>query len=170
MLDDLAKQHGIEKIKTIGDCYMAVAGVPDRSHTHAQKIAEFALDVQQALIEYSTTSGKEVSMRTGIHTGTVVAGIVGHSKFAYDLWGDVVNVASRMESTGEPGTIQVSDAVRIRLQDDFAFKLRGDVEIKGKGSMQTWFLTGRHEQSSQNSPANQATRSSDLGDHPGSLH
>ena len=170
MLDDLAKQHGIEKIKTIGDCYMAVAGVPDRSHTHAQEIAKFALDVQQALIEYSTTSGKEVSMRTGIHTGTVVAGIVGHSKFAYDLWGDVVNVASRMESTGEPGTIQVSDAVRIRLQDDFAFKLRGDVEIKGKGSMQTWFLTGRHEQSSQNSPANQATRPSDLGDHPDSLH
>ena len=109
-------------------------------------------------------------MRTGIHTGTVVAGIVGHSKFAYDLWGDVVNVASRMESTGEPGTIQVSDAVRIRLQDDFAFKLRGDVEIKGKGSMQTWFLTGRHEQSSQNSPANQATRPSDLEDHPCSFH
>jgi adenylate cyclase len=85
-------------------------------------------------------------MRTGIHTGTVVAGIVGTSKFSYDLWGDVVNIASRMESTSEPGYIQVSDAVHIRLQDDFTFEARGDVEIKGKGPMHTWYLTGRRDE------------------------
>ncbi len=143
LLDELAVQHGIEKIKTIGDCYMVVAGVPDRSPTHAQQIAAFALDMQQALATYSEQSGRELAMRAGMHTGTVVAGIVGTSKFAYDLWGDVVNIASRMESTSEPGQVQVSDAVRVRLQDDFAFESRGDIELKGKGSMRTWYLRGR---------------------------
>ncbi len=142
MLDELAGRHGLEKIKTIGDCYMVVAGVPDRSPTHAQQIAQFALDMQDMLSEYAERSGRSLSMRTGIHTGTVVAGIVGTSKFAYDLWGDVVNVASRMESSSEPGRIQVSDAVRVRLADDYAFQPRGDVDIKGKGSMHTWYLVG----------------------------
>ncbi len=143
LLDELARKHGVEKIKTIGDCYMVVAGVPDRNPTHAQQIAEFALDMQETLRTYAKRSGGDVAMRTGIRTGTVVAGIVGTSKFAYDLWGDVVNVASRMESTSEPGFMQVSDAVRVRLQDDYQFDERGPVEMKGKGSMNTWYLTGR---------------------------
>ncbi|MDG2307091.1 MAG: adenylate/guanylate cyclase domain-containing protein [Candidatus Binatia bacterium] len=143
LLDALAKKHKLEKIKTIGDCYMVVAGVPDRTSTHAQQIAEFALDMQETLRGYAESSGRPLRMRTGIHTGTVVAGIVGTSKFAYDLWGDVVNVASRMESTSEPGSIQVSDAVRVRLQDDYTFEERGSVELKGKGPMNTWYLTGR---------------------------
>jgi class 3 adenylate cyclase len=146
MLDELAIKHGVEKIKTIGDCYMVVAGIPDRSPTHAQQIADFALDMQRTLDEYSQRSGRTLAMRTGIHTGTVVAGIVGSSKFAYDLWGDVVNIASRMESTGEPGRIQVSDSVRVRLSDDYDFEARGDVEIKGKGTMHTWYLLGTHDQ------------------------
>ncbi len=143
LLDELAIKHSIEKIKTIGDCYMVVAGIPDRSPTHAQQIADFALDMQRTLAEYSQRSGRTLSMRTGMHTGTVVAGIVGSSKFAYDLWGDVVNIASRMESTGEPGRIQVSDSVRVRLADDYEFESRGDVDIKGKGTMHTWYLLGK---------------------------
>ena len=125
---------------------MAVAGIPDRSPIHAQKIADFALDMQEFISRYSAETGHNISMRTGIHSGTVVAGIVGTSKFSYDLWGDVVNVASRLESTGKPGIIQVSEAVRFRLEDDYTFESRGDVEIKGKGTMQTWYLTGKLEQ------------------------
>jgi class 3 adenylate cyclase/HAMP domain-containing protein len=143
LLDKLAIKHGIEKIKTIGDCYMVVAGIPDRCPTHAQQIADFAMDMQQTLAEYSERSGRTLSMRTGMHTGTVVAGIVGSSKFAYDLWGDVVNVASRMESTSEPGRIQASDSVRVRLADDYDFEPRGDIDIKGKGIMHTWYLIGK---------------------------
>lgn len=143
LLDGLAAKYNIEKIKTIGDCYMIVAGIPDRSPTHAQQIADFALEMQATLADYAERSGRPLAMRTGIHTGTVVAGIVGTSKFAYDLWGDVVNIASRMESSGEPGRIQVSDAVRVRLSDDYVFEPRGDVDIKGKGLMHTWYLTGR---------------------------
>lgn len=144
MLDELANDHAIEKIKTIGDCYMVVAGVPDRSPIHAQQIANFALDAQELLGEYSRKSGRDILMRTGIHTGTVVAGIVGTSKFAYDLWGDVVNIASRMEATSEPGLIQVSDAVHVRLQDDYHFRSRGEIQIKAKKDpMHTWYLTGR---------------------------
>lgn len=147
LLDELTRKHKVEKIKTIGDCYMVVAGVPDRSPTHAQQIAEFALDMQEVLRKYQESTGREIAMRTGIHTGTVVAGIVGTSKFAYDLWGDVVNVASRMESTSEPGFIHVSNAVRVRLQDDYAFEDRGATDIKGKGSVHTWYLKGRQPRS-----------------------
>ena len=143
LLDKLALKHNVEKIKTIGDCYMVVAGVPDRSPTHAQQIAEFALDMQIALSDYAISSGRDITMRTGIHTGTAVAGIVGTSKFAYDLWGDVVNVASRMEATSEPGQIHVSSAVKIRLEDDYIFEERGATTLKGKGELNTFYLTDR---------------------------
>lgn len=143
VLDKLALKHNVEKIKTIGDCYMVVAGVPDRSPTHAQQIAEFALDMQIALSDYAISSGRDITMRTGIHTGTAVAGIVGTSKFAYDLWGDVVNVASRMEATSEPGQIHVSSAVKIRLEDDYIFEERGATTLKGKGELNTFYLTDR---------------------------
>jgi class 3 adenylate cyclase len=143
LLDKLALKHNVEKIKTIGDCYMVVAGVPDRSPTHAQQIAEFALDMQIALSDYAISSGRDITMRTGIHTGTAVAGIVGTSKFAYDLWGDVVNVASRMEATSEPGHIHVSSAVKIRLEDDYIFEERGATKLKGKGELNTFYLTDR---------------------------
>ena len=152
LLDKLAVKHGVEKIKTIGDCYMVAAGVPDRSPTHTQQIAAFSLEMQATIKDYAAKSGRDINMRTGIHTGTVVAGIVGTTKFSYDLWGDVVNIASRMESTGEPGQIQVSDAVRVRLQDDFNFDARGEVEIRGKGPMHTWYLTGRIEHESHTEP------------------
>ncbi|MBT5658416.1 MAG: HAMP domain-containing protein [Phycisphaerae bacterium] len=152
LLDELAIKHGVEKIKTIGDCYMVAAGVPDRSPTHTQQIAAFSLEMQATIKDYAAKSGRDINMRTGIHTGTVVAGIVGTTKFSYDLWGDVVNIASRMESTGEPGQIQVSDAVRVRLQDDFHFDARGEVEVRGKGPMHTWYLTGRVEHESHTDP------------------
>ncbi len=152
LLDELAVKHGVEKIKTIGDCYMVAAGVPDRSPTHTQQIAAFSLEMQATIKDYAAKSGRDINMRTGIHTGTVVAGIVGTTKFSYDLWGDVVNIASRMESTGEPGQIQVSDAVRVRLQDDFHFDARGEVEVRGKGPMHTWYLTGRVEHESHTDP------------------
>jgi adenylate cyclase len=157
LLDELALKHGIEKIKTIGDCYMVVAGVPDRSPTHAQQIAAFAIEMQETIQAYAAKAGTNLSLRTGVHTGTVVAGIVGTSKFAYDLWGDVVNVASRMESTSEPGKIQVSDAVRIRLADDYLFEARGDVEIKGKGPMHTWYLIGERHPSTTSTSVDEPT-------------
>ena len=140
--DELAVKHGLEKIKTIGDCYMVVGGVPERSATHCQQVAHFAIDALQALEAYNDATGQQLSMRIGIHTGTVVAGIVGKQKYSYDLWGDVVNTASRLEGASLPGRIQVTDAVRSRLSEEFVFDPRGPVELKGKGMVDTWFLNG----------------------------
>ena len=138
--DELAVKHDLEKIKTIGDCYMVVGGVPTRSATHCQQTARFALDALKSFEEYAASFPHPLRIRVGMHTGTVVAGIVGTQKFAYDLWGDVVNVAARYESTAEPNRIHVSDAVRVRLVDDFDFEDAGEVELKGKGQMRSWFL------------------------------
>lgn len=140
--DDLVVRHKLEKIKTIGDCYMVVGGVPDRSPTHCQQTARFALDALRSFEDYASTFPDPLRIRIGIHTGTVVAGIVGTQKFSYDLWGDVVNVASRYESTAAPNHIHVSDAVRVRLDDDYVFEDAGNVELKGKGKMRSWFLVG----------------------------
>ena len=140
--DELAVKHGLEKIKTIGDCYMVVGGVPERSSTHCQQVAHFAIDALQALEDYHAVNGQQLSMRIGMHTGTVVAGIVGKQKYSYDLWGDVVNTASRLEGSGLPGRIQVTDVVRSRLSEEFQFESRGPVELKGKGMVDTWFLNG----------------------------
>jgi adenylate cyclase len=144
--DELAEKHQVEKIKTIGDCYMVVAGVPNRDPYHCQHIAEFALDAVRAVEEISAISPLPIRMRMGIHTGTVAAGVVGKKKFSYDLWGDVVNIASRFESTSSPDKIHVSEAVRIRLADDFIFHDSGTVELKGKGAQQSYYLLGKkHE-------------------------
>jgi len=145
LFDGLVVKHKLEKIKTIGDCYMVVGGVPDRSPTHCQQVARFALAALKSLEEYAADFPNPMRIRIGMHTGTVVAGIVGTQKFAYDLWGDVVNIASRYETTGTPNKIHVSDAVRVRLEDDFIFEDAGEVDLKGKGMMRSWFLVGDKE-------------------------
>ena len=156
--DDLVNVHKLEKIKTIGDCYMVVGGVPDRSPTHCQQTARFALEALKSFEEYAATFSHPLQIRIGMHTGTVVAGIVGTQKFAYDLWGDVVNVASRYETTAEPNRIHVSDAVRIRLEDDFLFEDAGEVALKGKGTMRSWFLVGAKEDAGQVIPLKKQRR------------
>jgi class 3 adenylate cyclase len=136
--DQLARRHGVEKIKTIGDAYMAVAGLPDAAPDHSERIAELALDMRDQ---------SSLPIRIGIDTGAVVAGVIGESKFIYDLWGDAVTTASRMESHGVPGEIQVTEAVRDRLADRYEFAPRGEIEVKGRGRMRTWLLAKRREAS-----------------------
>jgi class 3 adenylate cyclase len=140
--DDLAVRHGLEKIKTIGDAYMAVAGLPFARTDHAEAAARMAIEMQTAIQAFNLRHRISLQMRVGINTGPVIAGIIGHNKFSYDLWGDTVNTASRMESHGEPGAIQLSDATAQRLRTGFVLKHRGPVEIKGRPSVTTWWLTG----------------------------
>lgn len=141
--DRNADHRGLEKIKTIGDSYMAVAGLPVASANHATQAAHMALDMLKALAEFRRETGHQLQLRVGIATGAVVAGVIGQRKFLYDLWGDVVNTASRMESHGLPGRVQMTEATRAQLPDSFAMEERGVVEIKAKGPMRTWFLNGR---------------------------
>ncbi|MBR0939166.1 adenylate/guanylate cyclase domain-containing protein [Bradyrhizobium jicamae] len=142
-LDALVERHGLEKIKTSGDAYMVVSGVPTARTDHVRALAGLALDMRQAAVGLVDAKGRAVPVRIGIATGPVVAGVVGTRKFFYDVWGDAVNVASRMESTGIPGKIQVSLEAYELLKDDFNLESRGLVDIKGKGKMQTWFLVDR---------------------------
>ena len=142
--DALAARHGVEKIKTIGDAYMAVAGIPTPTDDHAERVAELALDMLDAIEEQNLRESETLQMRIGINTGPVVAGVIGTSKFAYDLWGDTVNTASRMESSGIPGKIQISSSTRALLGSKYKVAERGTIEIKGKGTMTTYLLTGRH--------------------------
>lgn len=141
--DRLADRHGLEKIKTIGDAYMVVGGLPLPLDDHAGAIAEMALEMQQAIAHFQTESGQSFQIRIGIHTGPVVAGVIGTRKFIYDLWGDTVNVASRMESTGVPGCIQVSATTYEYLKERYKFEERGKIEVKGKGKMMTYLLVSR---------------------------
>lgn len=140
--DGFVDELGLEKIKTIGDAYMVAAGVPRPRPDHADAIAELALRIRRHTAE-NEIEGHAISMRIGINSGPMIAGIVGTHKFAYDLWGDVVNTASRMESNGLPGSIQVTDSTRRLLQDAFDFESRGTVSIKGKGDMETFLLLDR---------------------------
>jgi adenylate cyclase len=142
--DDIADAHGLEKIKTIGDAYMAAAGLPAPVADHAVRAANMALDMIAAMKRFNERSRHKLQVRIGLDTGAAVAGVIGKRKFTYDLWGDVVNTASRMESHGMAGRIQVTDSTRRRLGDAFLLENRGAVEIKGKGRMQTWFLNGRN--------------------------
>ena len=140
--DRLVERYGLEKIKTTGDAYMVVSGVPEPRPGHAEAIARLALDMREAVKAIAETTGRELSIRIGISSGPVVAGVVGTKKFFYDVWGDAVNVASRMESTGVTGRIQISAATHAWLKDLFEFEDRGEIEVRGKGKMHTWFLIG----------------------------
>ena len=141
--DWLAELHLLEKIKTIGDAYMAVGGLPMPRPDHVEAVAEMALDMQKVVTKLNAGDRKSFELRIGISTGPVVAGIIGSKKFIYDLWGDTVNIASRMESLGQLGAIQVSEPTYERLKDKYTFERRGKIEVKGKGKMTTYFLTGR---------------------------
>ncbi len=141
--DRISTKYGLEKIKIIGDAYMVVGGLPQQRDDHAEAIAEMALDMQQAIAQFNLETDKTLSIRIGINTGAVVAGVIGTKKFSYDLWGDAVNVAYRMESHGVPDRIQVTASTYELLKDKYILQPRGDIEVKGKGKMPTYFLVGR---------------------------
>ena len=141
--DGIADRRGLEKIKTIGDSYMAVAGIPKPAADHAARAAHMALDMLDALEAFNRRSGCTLQMRIGINSGPVVAGVIGKRKFIYDLWGDTVNTASRMESHGIAGRIQLTESTQAQLREPFIAQARGSIEVKGKGEMRTWFLDGR---------------------------
>ena len=136
------ERHGLEKIKTIGDCYMAAAGVPNADADHAPKAARLALDMRDELATSAHAGLPGLELRIGINSGPVVAGVIGTKRFLYDLWGDAVNTASRMESHGTPGEIQITRATYELLDDKFICKRRGRIDVKGKGEMETWYLVG----------------------------
>jgi adenylate cyclase len=141
--DNIADNRGLEKIKTIGDAYMAVAGVPVPVADHVARVAHMALDMMDSLEDFNKRNGYTLKMRIGISSGAVVAGVIGKRKFIYDLWGDAVNIASRMESQGVAGRVQIADATRRRLGEQFEIEQRSAIEVKDIGEMHTWFLTGR---------------------------
>jgi PAS domain S-box-containing protein len=146
--DKLTEKHGLEKIKTIGDAYMVAAGIPTPRLDHAEAIAEMALDMLSAIKALNVELGTKFDLRIGINSGPVVAGVIGTKKFIYDLWGNSVNTASRMESHGIPGRIQVSIYTYQLLEDIYDFEDRGPIEIKGQGEMRTYLLCGRKQESS----------------------
>jgi class 3 adenylate cyclase len=143
--DQIAQRHGLEKIKTIGDAYMVAGGLPTPRPDHAQAIAEMALAMQAEVVRRADPGGQPLQVRIGIDTGPVEAGVIGTSKFSYDLWGDTVNTASRMESHGIPGCIQVTARTYQRLRDDYRFQRRGPIQVRGKGEMATYLLLGRNQ-------------------------
>jgi adenylate cyclase len=145
-LDQLAERHGLEKIKTVGDAYVVVGGLPEPRPDHAQAVAEMALAVRDEVPRHLDPGGRPLAVRIGIDTGPVVAGVIGRRKFSYDLWGDTVNTASRMESEGVPGCIQVTERTYRRLRDRYRFERRGTIQVKGKGELVTWFLVARDGQ------------------------
>jgi len=139
--DELVGKYGLEKIKTIGDAYMVAGGLPDPRNDHLEAMARLALEMNANFQQTSSPFGT-LNLRIGLHTGSVIAGVIGVRKFIYDVWGDTVNTASRLESHGVTGRVHVSDAVYERLKDRFEFESRGTVELRGRGPMQTYFLNG----------------------------
>jgi PAS domain S-box-containing protein len=143
MFDQLAEFYQLEKIKTIGDAYMVAGGLPTAKPDHNEAIAQFALDILEAIKQFTRPDGQTFQLRIGINTGPVVAGVIGQRKFAYDLWGDTVNIASRMETTGEGQKIQVTPELYEILKEKFIFQKRGHVTVKGRGQMTTYWLLGK---------------------------
>lgn len=141
--DALVDKYGLEKIKVSGDCYMVVSGVPRPRPDHPQALADFALEMAEVAAGTHGPKGRPVPLRVGMACGPVVAGVVGSRRFFYDVWGDAVNVASRMESTDSVGRIQVPEEMYARLKDEFVLQERGHIDVKGKGHMRTWYLIGR---------------------------
>ena len=149
--DTIADHWGLEKIKTIGDSYMAAAGLPNPMPNHAERAANMALDMLEVMNHFNEQSAYQLNIRIGMSTGAAVAGVIGRRKFLYDLWGDVVNTASRMESHGVAGRIQITDSTRQQLGELFQLEKRGTIEVKGKGEMNTWFINS-HNGSMQAQP------------------
>jgi class 3 adenylate cyclase len=139
-IDRLVQVHDVEKIRTIGDGYMVAAGVPSPRADHAAALTELAFDMRSHFVSLPPIGGKQVNFRIGISSGPLVAGVIGTHKFQYDIWGDTVNTAARMESLGVPGRIHISDATHELIKDNFDCELRGQIEVKGKGLMTTWFV------------------------------
>jgi class 3 adenylate cyclase len=146
VFDGLVERYGLEKVKTIGDAYMVVGGMPERSDDHTLRVAAMALDLTEAVRSIDAAVNLGITFRVGVHCGPVVAGVIGTKKFIYDVWGDTVNVASRMESLGTPGRVQVSQAVMERLRGAYTFEDRGLIDVKGKGPAHTYFLVDRISQ------------------------
>jgi guanylate cyclase len=143
--DALALEHGVEKIKTIGDAYMVAAGLPLPRADYVEAIAELALAIQPELARVADETGLSLQARIGIDSGPVIAGVIGRAKFSYDLWGDTVNTASRMESHAPPGTIQVTERTYARLRDRYELRPRGTIGVTGKGPLSTYLLIGPRE-------------------------
>jgi class 3 adenylate cyclase len=143
--DRLAQRHGLEKIKTVGDEYMVAGGLPESRPDHAEAVAEMALEMRDEVARRADPSGRPLQVRIGIDTGPVIAGVIGTSKFSYDLWGNTVNTASRMESHGVPDCIQTTARTYQRLRPGFRFQRRGSIQVKGKGEMVTYFMVSRNE-------------------------
>jgi guanylate cyclase len=151
--DELVEKNGLEKIKTIGDCYMIASGVPRPRADHAQVLLQLALEMQAFSRQYRFAGDKQIAFRMGINSGPVVAGVIGRKKFIYDLWGDAVNVASRMESQGQSGAIQITDDTYQLVKDVFVCEPHGMIEVKGRGQMKVWHVIARTDKAPVALPA-----------------
>ncbi|MBI5031889.1 MAG: adenylate/guanylate cyclase domain-containing protein [Chloroflexi bacterium] len=140
--DSLVDQYGVEKIETVGDEYMAACGVPRANPNHAQSIAQLALQMCSFMASFPSYNGRRLEIRIGIHSGPIIAGVIGRKKFAFELFGDTVNTANRMQSHGVPGKVQITRTTYELLKDEFVCEPRGKVMVKGKGELETWFLVG----------------------------